>query len=80
MSTNHAENMTAEAPLGQLERALIDEFVRSRGYDSDGLAGLPEAVRHVLLTEASAFASARLMEVESRARFVHDMHDIVPHN
>jgi hypothetical protein len=41
---------------------------------------LPAAERHVLLAAASVHASLRLMEVESRARFVHDIHDGGAHN
>lgn len=64
-----------EPPLGQLERALIDEFVRARGYDPLTLAGLPEGERERLLTEASVYASGKLMEVEARSHFLDDLHD-----
>jgi hypothetical protein len=67
-------------PLEQLERALIDEFIRDRGHDPSHLDMLPAAERHVLLAAASVHASLRLMEVESRARFVHDIHDGGAHN
>ena len=76
MTVERAE-MPAEAPLGQLERALIDQFLRQRGYDPDALAALSEEDRHALLAQASVYASSRLTEVESRAHFIHEIHDDV---
>ena len=64
-----------QPPLGQLERALIDEFMRARGYDPLKLADLPEEERQTLRKEASVYASARLTEVESRSHVLHDIHD-----
>ena len=64
-----------DAPYSQLERSLIEGFVRGRGYAPDNLAALDEAGRHALLKEASVYASSKLSEVESRARFVHEIHD-----
>jgi hypothetical protein len=64
-----------DAPLGRLERALIDEFVRARGYDPRNLSGLSEHEREMLLRGASIEASTRLAEVESRSHFVHELHD-----
>jgi hypothetical protein len=63
------------APLGELERSLIDEFVRARGHDPRKLGDLPESQRDELLKQASVHASARMAEVESRSHFVHDIHD-----
>lgn len=78
MSTERQETSALQPPLGQLERALIDEFVRARGYDPLKLADVPEAERETLLKDASVYASARLAEVESRSHFVHEIHDGVP--
>lgn len=78
MSPERVDRPPLEAPLGQLERALIDEFLRVRGYDPDRLSDLPEPERERLLKEASVYASARLTEVEARSRFLHDLHDGVP--
>jgi hypothetical protein len=64
----------AEPPLGQLERALIDEFLRGRGYDHDALAALPPADRDRLLSEASLYASSKLAEVEARSHLLDDFH------
>jgi hypothetical protein len=58
----------------QLEEALITEFLERRGVTRATLHDLPEADLHALMKEASAYASARLAEVESRAQYVHDLH------
>jgi len=75
MSADRSDVSPLEAPLAELERALIEEFVRARGYDTRALATLPDLERAILLKEASIYASAKMTEVESRARFVHDIHD-----
>jgi len=58
----------------QLEQAFINEFIERRGVTRTTLLELPEHERHALMKEASAYASARLAEVESRAQYVHDLH------
>ena len=63
-----------EVPLAQLERALIDEYIRARGQDPNALRAREDAAARALLVEASTYAAARLTEVESRAHYVHDIH------
>ena len=63
-----------EDPEGQLEKALIEEFLRARGLDWAGLHALPEDEAKRVLTEASVYAAAKLAEVEARAHFVHEIH------
>lgn len=70
-----AEADLTESPLARLERALIDEFVRKRGYDPLTLADLPEGERVSLLKDASVYASGKLMEVEARSHFLDEIHD-----
>jgi hypothetical protein len=67
--------MAVRARYESLERTLIDEFVRSKGYDPGRLDELTADVRDALLRDASVHASARLAEVESRSHFVHEIHD-----
>jgi hypothetical protein len=74
MNTERPETPALEAPLDQLERALIDEYLRGRGYDPHHLDTLSEHERHVLLADASVYASTKLTEVESRSRYFHDTH------
>jgi hypothetical protein len=61
-------------PLGNLERTLIDEFLRLRGLDREAVDKLSETERHHLLAEASSYASSRLTEIESRSHYVQELH------
>ena len=74
MTNEHQSTRALDDPEGQLENALIDEFLRSRGLDAQGLRTLSGDEMKRVMTEASAYASARLAEVESRAHFVHEIH------
>ena len=58
----------------QLERALISEFLERRGVTAAMLHDMADADADSLLKQASAYASARLAEVESRAQYVHELH------
>jgi len=63
-----------EDPEGQLERAFIDEYLRLHGYDPEAVRLLPQAEVLALLEAASIYAAGKLAELESRARYVHDIH------
>jgi hypothetical protein len=58
----------------RLEQALITEFLERRGLTAAMLDTMPESEAHAILRQASAYASARLAEVESRAHYVHELH------
>jgi hypothetical protein len=78
MTRNKSEIPPVEAPLGELERALIAEFVRARGYDPQKLSDLPQEERQSLLKDASVYASGKLMEIEARSHLLDELHDGVP--
>lgn len=59
---------------GRLEQALIEEFLRMRGYEMHALQALPEEESKHLLQAASVYAAGKLAEVEARAHFVHEIH------
>jgi hypothetical protein len=61
-------------PNAGLERALIEEFIRTRGYDPAKLHDLPEELRRRVQSDASTHAAARLAEMEARAHYVHELH------
>jgi hypothetical protein len=63
-----------EEPQARLEQALIDDFLRMRGYDPDVLRARDDAEAKMLLTQAATYAATKLTEVESRAHYVHDIH------
>jgi hypothetical protein len=52
-------------PEEQLENEFITQYLRSRDCDEARLRDLPEQERHRLMQEASAYASARLVQVEA---------------
>jgi hypothetical protein len=61
-------------PNAGLERAIIEEFIRTRGYDPARLQELPEELRRRVQCDASTHAAARLAEMEARAHYVHELH------
>ena len=58
-----------------LERCLIDEYLKNKGYTRISLKSLPDEVAHQLMKEASTYASGKLSEIEIRARFTEDLHE-----
>ena len=58
----------------RLEEAFITEFLERRGLTRSTLHDLPKAEVHALMKEASAYASAKLSEVQARAHYVHELH------
>ena len=58
----------------ELERSLIEEFLRMNGHDFQSVLTLTEEQRIALLSHASEFAAGKLAEVEARAHYVHDIH------
>lgn len=74
MTAKETDTRAMEDPEGRLENALIEEFLRARGLDSNALHALPEDEMKRVLTEAAMYATAKLAEVEARAHFVHKIH------
>jgi diguanylate cyclase (GGDEF)-like protein len=76
----HMDGKIAElnSLFGELERSLIEQFLRARGCDPARLTELTDAERSRLLSQASVFASGRMAEVESRSNFVGQFHDGTP--
>ena len=62
-----------EEPLAELERRLIDEFLRSAGHDPDALRARHDEESRKLLVQASIYAANRLTEVETRAHYVRSL-------
>ena len=63
-----------EEPLAELERRLIDEYIRSAGQDPDTVRAKGDDASQKLLVAASIYAATKLTEVESRAHYVRDLH------
>ena len=56
-----------EDPEGQLERALIEEFLIAHEHSLREVPALPEDQRRHLLEAASVYAAGRLAEIQARA-------------
>jgi hypothetical protein len=63
-----------EDQTAHLELALIEQFIRGRGYDPAKLHELPHDERAQLQKEAAAHTALKLAEMESRAHYVHELH------
>jgi hypothetical protein len=64
-----------EEPLAELERRLIDEYLRDQGLEPDVVRKRTDAIAKKILTDAAQHAALKLTEVESRAHYVRDLHD-----
>ncbi len=71
------ENLAAD-PNIQLQKALIEEYLREQGYSIEKLKDLPAETAKQLMVEASKHASLKLEEIEARAHFVKTLHDSNP--
>lgn len=58
-----------------LEKALMDAYLKGKGYSMEELENLPDDQAKQLRKEASTYASNKLAEVEIRAHFLHDLHE-----
>ncbi|NOH03444.1 MAG: hypothetical protein HND47_16535 [Chloroflexi bacterium] len=64
-----------DGPQAPLEAMFLDEFLQSKGFSSiKDLYKLPEDEAKKLLMEACRYASLKLAEIESRARFKKEIH------
>jgi hypothetical protein len=63
------EDCGGEGPQSALERNLIREYLRGKGYKMQDLRNLPEDEAKRLMREACQYATFKLAEVESRAKF-----------
>ncbi len=58
-----------------LEKALIEEYLKEKGYTHEDLKKLPADAVEKLMKEASQYASLKMEEVQARARFIKELHD-----
>jgi hypothetical protein len=63
-----------DEPQAALERAFIDEYLRSHGHDIRALYRLPADMIQCILREAALYAAGRLAELEACAHYVHEIH------
>lgn len=60
-------------PQSTLERQLLNEYLESKGYTLKDLPNLPSELVKMLMLEACRYASLKLAELESRARFLDEI-------
>jgi len=60
-----------------LEKALIEEYLHEKGHSLKELKTLPVEMADKLMREASKYASLKMEEVSSRAKFIKELHDDV---
>jgi hypothetical protein len=63
-----------EEPLAELERRLLDEYLRGAGHDPAALRARDDEASRAVLREASTYVAARLAEVESRSYYLRHLH------
>lgn len=59
-----------EEPQAELERQLIHEYIRSAGHEPTEVLARTDDEARELMARATAYAAARLTEVESRSHYV----------
>jgi hypothetical protein len=72
--TAERADVAMEDPQASLERAFIEEYLKTRGHTLGSLRDLPADQVNALLKGASLHAAVKLAEVEARAAYVHEIH------
>lgn len=62
-----------EEPLAELERRIIDEYIRGAGQDPAALRASNDPASRKILSDASTYAATRLSEIEARSHYVRDL-------
>jgi len=68
------ERCASEGPQSALEKRLLEEYLREKGYSLEDLHKLPKDEAQRLMREACTRVSLKLAEVEARARFREEIH------
>ena len=66
---NIPTRIASNAPQSPLERQLIIDFLKEKGYRLEDLKRLSRKQSKVLMSQACTFASLRLAEIEARSQF-----------
>ena len=74
MATDRTDIPPLEEPLAELERRIIDEYIRGRGHDPSVLRASQDAQARKILVDAAVYAATRLCEVEARSHYVDELH------
>ena len=63
-----------EEPLAELERRIIDEYIRALGQDPATLRSSTDPASLKILSDASTYAATRLSEIEARSHYLRQLH------
>lgn len=74
MAVDRTDLPPMEEPLAELERRLIDDYIRGHGHDPATLRTAGDADAYRILAQASTYVATRLCEVEARSHYVRDLH------
>jgi hypothetical protein len=61
-------------PQSDLEKQFISNYLKEKGYSRQYLNTLPKEQARSLMIEACRYASLKLAEIESRAKFTQKIH------
>ena len=73
MAADRTDIPPLEEPLAELERRIIDEYIRGLGHDPDRLRASQDRGARKILVDASTYAATRLSEVEARSHYVREL-------
>lgn len=62
-----SEESIRDGPQSKMEKTLLEEYLRSKGYSFKDLCNLPEEKAKILMIEACKYASLKLAQLESTA-------------
>jgi hypothetical protein len=72
--TLDTEECISEGPQSSLERHLIEEYLKDKGFSIEDLKKLPEEEAKTLRKEACMYASLKLAELEAKSQFRDEIH------
>jgi hypothetical protein len=70
---DYRDTVPLELPLAELERTIIDAYLRGAGQDPAAVRARDDAAAHRLLAQAAEYASGKLSEVESRMHYLRSL-------
>jgi hypothetical protein len=70
----HISDCLKDGPQSSMEKALLSEYLQTKGYRLADLDRLPEVQAKELMREACQYASLRLAQVESTAHLREKIH------
>ncbi|MFC1922933.1 hypothetical protein ACFLY4_06550 [Chloroflexota bacterium] len=69
LGPSNVDELLPKGPQSALERRFIKEYLQDKGFQLEDLKRLPLNESKQLMTEACRYASLKLAEVESKAKF-----------